>query len=181
MHLNLSLAKHSLHCTQRTHTSMLMLILYTWIHHRAHPLALSQHVILMMRCGMPHYRHTKPCSYSTIDGPGAFFTSLDPPGVMLRHKVRAHHTMQQNTHSQIQYWLCWKVSQSSSTHTEYTQWGLINNGKWVFYDNLFRKNKIPNNCQYQKANFPSKFIHVQNIIFPWLLLTTWQSRTNGMH
>lgn len=45
---------------------------------------------------MPHYGHTQPCSYSTIDGPGAFFTSLAPPGVMLRHKVPAQHTAQRN-------------------------------------------------------------------------------------
>lgn len=35
-----------------------MPIFYTQTHHRAHLLALSQHVILMMWCGMPHYRHT---------------------------------------------------------------------------------------------------------------------------
>lgn len=115
-------------------------------HTRAHPLALSQHVILMMRCGMPHYRHTQPCSYSTIDGPGAFFTSLDPPGVMLRHKVPAHHTTQQNTHSKMQHWLCCQVAQS--TDTEYTQWRLMSNGKIIFCENPFSKNKITNNCQW---------------------------------
>lgn len=81
-------AQHS-HPHARAHT----LYLNT---HRAHPLALSQHVILMIRCGMPHYRHTQLCSYSTIDGPGAFFTSLYPPGVMLRHKVLAHQTASSN-------------------------------------------------------------------------------------
>lgn len=67
--------------------------------HRAHPQARSQHVILMMRCAMPHYRHTQLCSCSTIDGPGAFFTSLDPPGVMLRHKVPA--VLKKNTFTNI--------------------------------------------------------------------------------
>lgn len=96
---NLGLAKHSLHCMHSTWTHMHTPILYTWTHHRAHPLALSQHVILMMRCGMPHYRHTQPCSCSTIDGPGAYFNSLDPPGVMLRHKYQQT-TQRNKTHIQ---------------------------------------------------------------------------------
>ena len=106
---------------------MRTLTLYTWTHHRAHPLALSQHVILMMRCGMPHYRHTQPCSYSTIDGPGAFFTSLDPPGVMLKHKVPAHthththtHTLKQNT-----------GFADTSPQSSYAQRWLICNGKLI--------------------------------------------------
>lgn len=96
--LDLDLAKSSLHCMHSTHTHIQILIFYTGTHHRAHLLALSQYVILMVRCGMPHYRHTQPCYRSTIDGPRAFFTSWDPPGVMLGHEVSEHHTTQQSTH-----------------------------------------------------------------------------------
>lgn len=105
----------SLPCMHNVHAHIQALILYT--HHRAHPLAQSQHVILMKRCGMPHYRHTQLCYYSTIDGPGAFFTSLNPPWVMLGHRVPAYHTTQQNTRPQTQHWLCWWAS---NRHTKQT-------------------------------------------------------------
>lgn len=123
----------------------------------------------MMRCGMPHYRHTQPCYYSTIDGPGAFFTSVDPPGVMLRHKVTAHYTTQQNTHA-----LLTSLSELKHTHTEYRQQGLISNGKLIFCDNLLSRNKITNNCQLiAMPIFPFMIIYVHNSMLIFFTNTSW--------
>lgn len=123
---------------------------HTWTHHKAHPLALSQHVILMMQCGMPHYRHTTVLLLNYWWARGFLHFSRSTRRNAKAQGMSIPHSATKHTFSKKkQYWLHCQVYQSSSWRIQQTctQWGLIGNGKWIFCDNLFCRNEIQNNYQ----------------------------------